>query len=99
MVALMVVQVGVIVHARVMVTHAAREGVRVAAVGGEDGQVRQVVVAAGALLPSRVGLEVERSSGRATVQVDYDAPTDVPIVGSLIGDVELTATATMRIEQ
>ena len=99
MVALMVVQVGVIVHARVMVTHAAREGVRVAAVGGEDGQVRQVVVAAGALLPSRVGVEVERSSGRATVQVDYDAPTDVPIVGSLIGDVELTATATMRIEQ
>lgn len=97
-VALAVVQVGVIVHARVMVTHAAREGARVAAVGSGDDDVAQAVVAAGGLLPSRLRVVVERASGRATVRVTYDAPTDLPLVGSLIGDVALTATATMRIE-
>jgi hypothetical protein len=30
--------------------------------------------------------------------VTYEAPTDVPLVGSLLGDVTLHASATMRVE-
>jgi hypothetical protein len=32
------------------------------------------------------------------VDVTYSAPTDVPLIGGLIGDVTLHATATMRVE-
>jgi hypothetical protein len=36
----------------------------------------------------------------STVRVDvrYRAPTDVPLVGRLVGDVDLTGSATMRVE-
>ena len=43
-------------------------------------------------------MAVDRAGGRATVRIDYDAPTDVAIVGELLGDVALSATATMRLE-
>jgi hypothetical protein len=33
-----------------------------------------------------------------TVEVRYSMPTDVPLVGGLIGDVTLTGEATMRVE-
>lgn len=97
-VVLAVVQVGLIVHARVMVTHAAREGVRVAAVGGSDGDVARAVMVAGDLSPDRVAVTVERSGGRAVVRVEYVAATDVPLVGSLLDAVTLSARATMRLE-
>ena len=97
-VALALVQLGLVVHARVMVTHAAREGVRVAAVGGDDDAVVRTVAVAGGLHPSRVRVAVDRAGGRATVRIDYDASTDVAIVGELLGDVALSATATMRLE-
>ena len=97
-VALAVVQVGLVVHARVMVTHAAREGVRVAAVGGSDAAAAQAAAAAGGLSPSRVRVTVERSGGRVHVRVDYAAATDVPLVGAFLDAVPLTATATMRLE-
>lgn len=95
---LAVVQVGLVVHARVMVTHAAREGARVAAVGGSDAEVARAAVAAGGLRPGRVEVSVERSGGRAVVRVVYQAATDVPLVGAFLADVALTASATMRLE-
>jgi hypothetical protein len=33
-----------------------------------------------------------------TVRVTYDAPTDVPLIGGLIGEVHLEGEATMRVE-
>jgi hypothetical protein len=33
------------------------------------------------------------------IDIIYTAPTDVPLVGGLIGDVTLHASATMRVEQ
>ena len=41
---LAVIQIGLIVHARVMVTHAAREGVRAAAVDRGSGEVRDAAL-------------------------------------------------------
>ncbi len=95
---LALVQVGLLVHARVMVTHAAREGVRVAAVGGSDDEIREAVAVAGDLALHRLRVEIARESGTVTVQVSYTDPTSVPLVGSMIHDVELVARARMRIE-
>jgi hypothetical protein len=39
----------------------------------------------------------ERGS-RVTVTVTYRAPTAVPVVGAVLGDVSLTSSATMRVE-
>lgn len=96
---LAVIQVGLLVHARVMVTHAAREGARVAATGGGHDAVTQAVVASGQLPPQRLGVDVANSGGRVTVTVRFQAPTNVPIVGALVGDVAMDGAATMRVER
>ncbi|MEO1064234.1 MAG: TadE family protein [Actinomycetota bacterium] len=95
---LLLIQVGFVVRAHILTTHAAREGARVAAVG-EDPMA--AAVASSGLDPRR--MDVERSGGDApgetvTITIEYDAPTDVPIVGRLLDDVEVRAEATMRIE-
>ncbi len=95
---LAVIQVGLVVHARIMVTHAAREGARAAAVGGTDDDVERAVAVAGDLAPYRLEVEVRRRNGRAVVEVSYDEPTSVPIIGLLLNDVTLEAEATMRLE-
>lgn len=96
---LAVIQVGLVVHARVMVTHATREGARVAAVGGSHADVVEAVVASGGLPPQRLSVDVSTDGGRSTVVVRYRAPTDVPIVGALVGEVEMEGVATMRSER
>lgn len=95
---LAVVQVGLLVRARVLVTHAAREAVRSAAVGVSDRGVRSAAVAAADLDPRRLAVAVQRVDGKATVQLLYTEPTDVPLVGPLVGDVVFEARATMRLE-
>ena len=97
-IALAVVQVGLIVHARVMVTHAAREAVRVAAVGGTDASVERAAASAGGLDPSRLEVTVAPAHGRVHVRISYAAATDVPLLGGLVGTVPLTASASMRLE-
>ena len=96
---LAVIQIGLVVHARVMVTHAAREGVRAAAVGGDDRAVREVVIASGGLAPSRTTVEIDGSTTTVRVTVRYEAPTNIAMIGPLLDDVELVAHATMRREE
>lgn len=96
--ALAIGQVAVVARARVMATHVAREGARVAAVGESDTAVRAAVVGAGALAPSRVRVTVVRRATTVEVTVRYVDPTDVALVGSLLGDVELVGVAVMRRE-
>ncbi len=98
LVLLAVIQIGLVVRTRILVTHAAREGVRVAAVGGTDAEIARAAAIAGDLALHRIHVEVERTGGVATVIVVYTDPTDVPLVGSLIGDAEMEAVARMRIE-
>jgi hypothetical protein len=100
--ALALVQVGLVVRDQVRVTHAAREGARAAAVSADPGAPRQAV-------DRNVGLAADRlevsSRGRGaagshvTVSVRYLAATDLPLVGALLPDLELSAAATMRVEQ
>ena len=96
---LAVVQVGLLVRTRVLVTHAAREAVRSAAVGGSDQEVRTSAAAAAELDPLRLHVLVRREGGRATVELRYVEATDVPLVGALMGDAVFEASATMRLEQ
>lgn len=95
---LAIVQVGLLVRTRVLVTHAAREAVREAAVGGSGSEVRAAAAASGPLSPDRLTVAIATTGGRVAVSVHYDAPTDVFLVGPLLGDVGFDASATMRLE-
>lgn len=99
LVGLAVGQVALLAHQRVLLTHSAREGARMAAVGAPDDEVRAEVVAAGRLDPTRIDVAVRRTDDTVEVAVRYTSPTDVPLVGRLIDDVEMAAAATMRREE
>jgi Flp pilus assembly protein TadG len=96
--ALFLVQVGLVVRSLVLVHHAAREGVRVAAVGGDLERVRQAVVGSSGLAPSATDVDLRIDGDLATVAVTYRDPTDVPLVGALLPEIPVTASATMRRE-
>jgi Flp pilus assembly protein TadG len=98
---LAVVQVGFLVRDQVLVVHAAREGVRQAAVDSSPDAARAAAAASSGLASNRMQVSI---SGRGvpgshvTVTVTYRAPTEVPLVGAMMGDVEMHASATMRTE-
>lgn len=98
---LLVVQVGLVVRAQVLVIHGAREGARAAAVDPAEGAAREAVLAGTDLDAARLEVEVTGRDGpgsRVSVEVRYHVPTDVPLVGALVGDVTLTGRASMRVE-
>jgi Flp pilus assembly protein TadG len=104
---LLVIQVGLVARAQVEVVNSAREGARAAAVGGPSAAAPAARRSPG-LRPDRVDVDTATESGTPTeaggsgelirVTVRYRAPTDVPLVGALLGDPTLTATVTMRRE-
>ncbi|MEO5679565.1 MAG: TadE/TadG family type IV pilus assembly protein [Acidimicrobiales bacterium] len=97
---LLVVQAGMVVVDQVAVVQAAREGARRASVDPDPGAVQRAALG-GRLGPGRTTVRVERLPGRpplARVEVRHRAATDVPIVGRLIPDVDLAASATMMVE-
>jgi Flp pilus assembly protein TadG len=99
---LAVVQVGLLVRAEVLVTHAAREAARAAAVDPDPQAAAKAAALATTLDPQHLSVQVNGRNGpgsRVQVEVTYTAATDVPLVGRLLGDVTLHATATMRVEQ
>ena len=102
MLALALVQVALVVRDQVLVIHAAREAAREAAVAEGTDRARDAALASGGLDGDRLRVEVGargRAGSRVRVQIRYDAPTRVPLVGELVGDVALHASATMRVEQ
>ncbi len=99
---LVVLQVGLVVRDRVLVTHAAREAARAAAVADHD---RSIAAERGATRASDLAatqLHVTTSSAdggdAVRVHVVYRSTTDVPLVGLLVPDLDLEADATMRVE-
>lgn len=99
LVALAIVQVALVGRHRLLIIHAAREGARAAAVGESNTRVRADVAEASGLDPARLRVEVRRQAKTVTVTVRYRSPTDLPMVGALIDEVELSATAHMRQER
>lgn len=93
---LAVLQIGVVVRNDLVLHHAAREGARAAAVSADPGRAARSAVERAVDLP--VSVRVSSSSRTVTVTVVYVDPTDVALVGPVIGAVTLTATATMVLE-
>jgi Flp pilus assembly protein TadG len=94
-------QVALIARDQVLVTHAAREAARVAAVDPGPGAPLAAALAAAPLDRDRLKVQVSGrgpAGSRVTVVVTYRALTRVPIIGALLRDPVLTARATMRVE-
>lgn len=98
---LAILQVGLLARDVVLVTHAAREAARAAAVDASPGAPLAAARSAGGLDPARLSVAVTgrgAPGSRVRVMVAYRAPTDVPLVGALIGDRTVRSAATMRVE-
>ena len=96
-----VVQIGLLVRSEVLVTHAAREAVRAAAVDADPEAAQRAATSSSSLDGDRMKVLVQGREGpgsRVRVTVTYSVPTDIPLVGDLLGDVTLQGTATMRVE-
>ena len=79
-----------------------QEGARQAAVEDDDAAVRRAVTASTRLGGDRLDIDVGdrgEPGSRVTVRVAYRAPTDLPLVGRLVGDVPPEGVATMRVER
>ena len=96
---LVIAQIGLVVRTRVMLTHAAREGVRVAAVGGSDAEVTAAVADAGSLDPAQLTVAVTRDASVVRVLLVYEMQTDVSVVGAILNDPEMSSVAVMYREQ
>ena len=96
---LAVIQAALVVRDQLLTVHAAREGAREGAVDPSAGATREAVLARSGLDSNRIRVDIERTSGRVTVTVRYRSPTDVPLIGRALPDVELAGRATMRSEQ
>jgi TadE-like protein len=99
---LAIMQAAVLARDQILVTHAAREAVRAAAVDDDPAAARRAAEQAGPLVADRLDADVvERGEvgGRVRVVLRYRAPTRVPLVGAFIDDVVLDAAATMRVER
>ena len=91
------VQLAVVVRDQLAVQLAAREAARAAAVAAATGASADNAAArAVALRP--INVVTSESADAVTVMVSYNTHTDVPIIGALLPDVTLTATATMALE-
>jgi Flp pilus assembly protein TadG len=96
---LLLVQLVVVVRAQVAVVHAAREAARAAAVSADP--VGDGTAAGRAALWSGAGaasitIRASPATVRAIVQVRV--ATDVPLVGALVPDVEVSSEAVMQTE-
>ena len=94
---LAVVQVALIARDQVVIELAAREAARAASVSADPhGAALSAARAATSLHPLQVS--VDTSARTVTVTVSYVNTTDAPLIGNALGDVTLTATATMHLE-
>lgn len=96
-----VVQVASIGLAQILVVQAARNAARAAAVDPAPGAARAAAVGTSGLRADRTTVEVGTRGPPGTlvsVTVRYRAPTDVPLVGALVGDVVLSATVSVQVE-
>jgi len=96
--AMVLVEVGSVARTAVLVQHAAREGARVAAVGGSGRRVEDAVIGSAGLNPLDTDVDRVVDGDTVTVTVRHVARTDTPLIGSVLPDVVLTASATMFLE-
>jgi Flp pilus assembly protein TadG len=91
-----IVQLVVIVRDQLAVQLAAREAARAAAVATPVAAAQGAADRAVTLRPLAVA--ISSSVDTVTVTVSHVTPTEVPLIGALLPDVTVTATATMAME-
>ena len=101
--ALGLIQVGLLARDRLLVEAAARAGARAAAIQDDPAEVESAVRAAAPTLDAATtAVSIAREGARGapvTVQVGYDDDVRVPLIGWLVGSaIHLSASATMRQE-
>jgi Flp pilus assembly protein TadG len=99
---LALVQAAVVARDQILVTHAAREAARAVAVDDDVDAARRAAEQAGPLAAERLDVTVTGRDGvgsRVRVVVRYTLPTRVPLVGRVLDEVTLEASATMRVER
>lgn len=96
-VALGVVQVLAVAADQVAVELAAREGARAAAVAADPGAAA-VAAARAAVALDPLDVRASTDASHVTVTATFTSPTDVPLIGRLIGDVDVQASVTMARE-
>jgi Flp pilus assembly protein TadG len=99
--ALGVLQISLVARDDVLVTHAAREAARAAAVGADPGEAAAAAARTSGLDPARLEVAVAGSpsaGSRLIVTVRYRCPTDVPIIGPLMREVHINTKVTIRAE-
>jgi hypothetical protein len=102
MLLLALLQLGLLVRDQILVVHAAREAVRQAAVDSSTDAAKRAASGSSGLIPDRLDVSLTGRGGpgtRVRAAVRYRAPTDVPLVGAMVGDFHLSAEATMRVEK
>lgn len=97
---LVLVQVGLVLRDQVLVVHVAREAARAAAVDPRPAVAEAAAREGARLDPDRLEVEttVDEAAGHVRVEVRYPVPTDLPLLGPLVGDLPVTADATMALE-
>jgi Flp pilus assembly protein TadG len=94
----LLLQIALVARNEVMVVHAARAAVREASVTSDAGRIE---AAASRALPGATARVVRRGRVGQPVEVDveYVAKTDLPLVGALLPDLTLRASAVMNVER
>jgi Flp pilus assembly protein TadG len=95
---ILLIQVAFLGLQRVLVTHAAREGARIAATGASPERVTARVKGATQLDSERFKAETSRAGDLVTVTVRYRAAISVPLIGHLVTEPEFVETIVMRRE-
>jgi hypothetical protein len=102
MLALAMLQLGLLMKDQLLVAGAARAGAREAAVRTDDAAAGDAAAGSGGLASERLTVEVSRSGGAGqpvTVTVRYREPVVVPLVAWLFpAEIVLESEATMRQE-
>lgn len=96
---LLVLQLVLVGRDQLLVTHAAREAARAAAVDPTAGAaLRGAVASTGTLDPRRLRVDADRRGDVVVVTLRYRSRTSLPLVGILVPDPALVSTVTMRLE-
>jgi hypothetical protein len=97
---LLVAQVALVLRHQLLAVQAAREGARAGAVAPGDASGAAVGAAHASVPvdPARMRVDARIEGEWVTVDVTVISPTDLPLVGAVIGDIAVTATAQMRVE-
>lgn len=91
------VQVALVARDQLAIELAAREGARAAAVSAAPAAAARAAVDR-TITIGPVAVDVTVGTSTVTVTVTYVNPTDVPVIGGAIGDVDLSASVTMALE-